>query len=860
MYQHIAPFKWLFLSIALITPLSAAEIVRLTPETWDQAVPGGKEVDAIYGDYVLRNQQLVAVVANTVSGRHANTTVTKVGGGIIDLTTRGQSPEDQSDQLSAFYPNGRDQFSYRQVRVVLSRGEEVSLRVTAVGGMDRPDAHVTYRLSDSSHYLVVESEFVNRSDRQLTVELMDEVRADRSFDKVDDGTTELFWAYDKWFGQAYGILPDRGSIQSSGDARNRLSSLRYLIEGQDRFDLAPGETRKLVRRIFPARHLVAVKAIAKRVRQQPLGTATIQVSEEGGGALPDTDVEIFSGSNSQGYGRTDSKGQMLLELPPGSYQAKVSSLGRGTREVDALVPSSTGEMATMISVVLPKAARVQARIRDQQGGPIPSKVEFHGIDGTPNPELGPHSGTFSVGNLHYSANGQWSQPIPPGRYRVLISHGPEYDAEYRTIEVPPSGEVKLEATLKRVVQSSGWVSADFHSHSSPSGDNTASQLGRVLNILAEHIEFAPCTEHNRLSTYTPHLKRLEAEHLLGTCVGIELSGRPGSLNHQNAFPIVLQPRTQDSGGPVVHTDPAEQIRRLALWDDGAEKLVQVNHPDLGEMFFDRDGDGDPDGGLKGMFQFIDVLEVHPHYVGTYGGTGGDTLSLPPTLSYRGRLTNNRIFNWLQLLNQGHRIPGVVNTDAHYNFHGTGWIRNYIRSTTDDPAQIKAVDIVRASEAGNIVMSNGPFMEVSLESTDSKRSGTRVIPGEELSLPGGKALLKVRIQCANWLDIDRVQILVSGRPDETLNFTRWTHPGYFGAGVVKFDQTIPLRLEEDAHIIVAAVSENSTLGPVVGPVLSQARPAAISNPIFVDVNGGGFKANGDTLGSPLPVKSGARKGG
>ena len=859
MNLNIYQISWLCLSIALISQLSAAEIVRLTPETWEEAAPGGKEVDAIYGDYVLRNQHLVAVVANAVSGRHANTTVTNVGGGIIDLTTRGQASEEQSDQLSAFYPNGRDPFAYRQVTVVQAHGEEVSLKVRAAGGMDRPEVQVTYRLRDSSDFVLVESEFINRSDRQLTVELMDEVRADRSFDKVADGTTDLFWAYDKWFGQAYGILPERGSIESSTDDRNRLSTLRYLIDGEDRFDLAPGEARRLVRRIFPARHLLAVKAISKRVRQQELGAATIRVSEEGGGPVANADIEIFSGSSSQGYGRTDSKGKILLELPSGNYRSKVSSLGRGSREVSFSVPFETGS-AAMLQVVLPKAARVLARIRDEQGGPIPSKVEFHGIDGTLNPELGPDSGTFSVGNLHYSANGEWSQAIPPGRYRVLISHGPEYDAEYRTIEVPASGEVKLEATLERVVQSSGWVSADFHSHSSPSGDNTASQLGRVLNILAEHIEFAPCTEHNRLSTYTPHLKRLEAEHLLGTCVGIELSGRPGTLNHQNAFPIVLKPGTQDNGGPVVHADPAEQIRRLALWDDGAEKLVQVNHPDLGEMFFDHDGDGVPDGGLKGMFQFIDVLEVHPHYVGTYGGTGADTLSLPPTLSYRGKVTNNRIFNWLQLLNQGHRIPGVVNTDAHYNLHGTGWIRNYIRSATDDPSQIKAVDIVRASEAGNIVMTNGPFMEVSLESTDSNQDSTRVIPGEDLSLPGGKALLKVRVQCANWLDIDRVQVLVSGRPDESLNFTRWTHPGYFGRGVVKFDRTIPLQLEEDAHIIVAAVSENSTLGPVVGPVLSRARPAAISNPIFVDVDGNGFKANGDTLDSPLPVRSGARTGG
>ena len=35
--------------------------------------------------------------------------------------------------------------------------------------------------------------------------------------------------------------------------------------------------------------------------------------------------------------------------------------------------------------------------------------------------------------------------------------------------------------------------------------------------------------------------------------------------------------------------------------------------------------------------------------------------------------------------------------------------------------------------------------------------------------------------------------------------------------------------------------------------SSMNPCAYNNPIFVDVDGGGFKASGDTLGFPLPVQ-------
>ena len=73
--------------------------------------------------------------------------------------------------------------------------------------------------------------------------------------------------------------------------------------------------------------------------------------------------------------------------------------------------------------------------------------------------------------------------------------------------------------------------------------------------------------------------------------------------------------------------------------------------------------------------------------------------------------------------------------------------------------------------------------------------------------------------------------------------------------MKFDQEIPLHLEGDTHVIVAAIGERSTLGPVMGPEHAKDRPVAVSNPIFVDVDGGGFKPNGDPLGE-LPVKVGS----
>jgi hypothetical protein len=403
------------------------------------------------------------------------------------------------------------------------------------------------------------------------------------------------------------------------------------------------------------------------------------------------------------------------------------------------------------------------------------------------------------------------------------------------------------------------VSSDFHSHSSPSGDNVTSQTGRVLNLLAEHIEFAPCTEHNRVDSYVPILKRLGAERLIATCSGIELTGNPLPVNHQNAFPLVHKPRTQDGGGPETHADPVLQIERLALWDDNSDKLVQGNHPNLPQILGDRDLNGEPDDGLRKMFGFMDVVEVHPP----------QGIFTPPTQLDMGKGPRNAIFHWMQMLNLGYRIPGVVNTDAHYNFHGSGGLRNYIKSSTDDPAKIETMEMVHESEKGHIVMTNGPFLEVSARAFSRPRdgdvavdrkspsnpglpAGATALPGDDLAAPEGQVELTIRVQCPNWFDINRVQVFLNGRPEKNVNFTRRENPDRFGKEAVRFNATVPVKLTTDTHIIVAAIGEGLTVGSIMGPSWGKQPPTAVANPIFADVDGGGFKANGDRLGVELPL--------
>ncbi len=838
----------------------SVEVAQLTTENVGRFVPEGKEVDAIYGDYVLRNGLITAVIAQPLATRHANMTTKDVAGGLIDLTLR----DAPSDQLTAFYP-GKKSYAYRHAEVAVAKGRAAfqpvdqlpaagaqasvaSITVVAEATAEKPEARTAYVLYSGTDHLLVNTVYTNRGQQPLTITLEDDFRADggkEDMPRTPNGTVDAFWLHDRHWGQAYGIDSKGRKLQVNSDAKT--TQIKYVdAAGEATVKLAPGESTTLVRRIYPGRDVLQVHASHQRQTGASPQKVNLHLHAKGA-PIPEARVEIFRGEASIGLGRTAADGVLQTELLPGDYTLQATRFGQSLSEKPW--PFSVKDGANELDFSLPgdHFGSVHGTITDAAGGPLPCKIEFKPQDPELKLDFGPETGEFAVRNLVYAPLGSFRQDLPAGKYDVVVSHGPEFDILKTTLVVPFDGIAKLEGKLARPVETKGWVSSDFHSHASPSGDNTSSQLGRVLNLVCEHIEFAPCTEHNRVSTYQPHIDRLKIGKYLASVEGMELTGSPLPLNHQNTFPMKYKPFEQDGGGPTTATNLEDQIERLALWDDRSEKLLQVNHPDLGWMFYDKDGDGKPDGGHSRAFPFMDVIEIHPVE---------HALDLAPFVTMRGgRRFHNTVFRWLQLLNQGYRIYGVVNTDAHYNFHGSGYLRNWIQSPTDNPAEINPLDMVHAAEQGRLVMSNGPFLEVWATETGKT---ARVTAGQDLAASSKKVTLHVNAQCPNWLDLDRCFVLVNGRIHPQHNYFREQHPHMFRSGAVKIDQQLELTLERDAHVIVVVGDLGADLSQVYATADGKATPTAFINPIFIDVDGNGFEASKDTLDAPLPVKFEATK--
>ena len=314
----------------------AAEIIRLSERTWDDAAPQGKEVDCIYDDWVLRNDQVVAVIADAIPARNANMTVRNVRGAVIDLTLRGQ----QNDQLSAYYPLNA---LYELVGPVSADGtvqkdapagqqKDATLTFRGPAADKRSTAEVIYSLPDGARWLKITTRVTNTSDAPLELNLADAIRADGEFDFGQVDSLGLFWAYDSFWRQAYGamILDPAWQFVPNATKRGEHPELR-ITSKQAAAPLAPGETRETVRYLIPAANTLDLQALARELRGETQVKAELSTNDPLG-PVEGAEITVKTAAGETiAHGRTGADGRLSARLPAGSYQVVASALGRGEK-------------------------------------------------------------------------------------------------------------------------------------------------------------------------------------------------------------------------------------------------------------------------------------------------------------------------------------------------------------------------------------------------------------------------------------------------------------------------------------------------------------------------------------------------
>lgn len=485
-----------------------------------------------------------------------------------------------------------------------------------------------------------------------------------------------------------------------------------------------------------------------------------------------------------------------------------------------------------IQCTLGESGLVQVTARDESGNNIPARVAILGFDpspyqgGLPHADqldtgdkvsilsdiefqaqqyaymdaffLNPDGNLSNVGHARYAGGN--SLRLEPGSYGIAVMRGPEYSMHYQRITVTSGGRVAVNASLRKVVDTSGYISGDFHIHGINSPDSPFGQKARVSFAMAEGLDLMVASDHDAVTDYGIAINEMGVQSYLSSIPGIEVT--PMAFGHFNVFPVLFNPEdptggafdyTKKSGyvpGPEHHEllSPGEFLTMIDEQSPG-EQVLQVNHimdNTLGNFALSRLITTTKFAGVPPLSTFSDPVEFRLSPNTNSGGNNQAPFPYGTNKLFSDKFTAMEICigespmvpfphvrdtslpTWFNLINLGKRVTATCSSDTHRQIREpVGILRNFIVSATDPRdgqgqfTQLNPQEVARNVNAGKVIVSAGPFVTASL-SAEGRNAGL----GDTLSFSGGgekTVNLQINVQSPDWMDWDTVEVYVNTDP-------------------------------------------------------------------------------------------------
>ena len=443
---------------------------------------------------------------------------------------------------------------------------------------------------------------------------------------------------------------------------------------------------------------------------------------------------------------------------------------------------------------------------DESGQPIPAKLELR--------QQGSLKRRFWGGN-----EGRLIEVVP-GSYELGVTRGYEYSTHTEPLQITVGATTKAMVTLERLIDTTGFLSVDTHLHAAPSADSDVPVPHRLVTVAGEGLEIAVATDHEAISDWSWAIPVAGLEGFVNTIIGQEVTCT--LPEHINIFPVEQWLHIDARGGiPRWYGLDIDQIYEM-LWDRGAQ-VVCLNHP--------RGGGGymtliDYDSATGEPALTDPTLLAWPEDASLWSWNfNAIELMNDPDYIYRNPEKPHKtgLFDdWLGFHNLGHRVTALGSSDTHDEVY-PGRARTYVESTTDDPAQMNPQQLAEAIDQGRATVSAGAFLRVEVD--NEAGPGETVTPGDDV------VDLWIHVEAAPSVDIAWVKVYANCDQIATIAAT---DPDL----VVKLDTKFPVGLKVDSHIVVAAFGLNP-IPAGLGNYDPIGTPRAISNPIFVDIDGNGI---------------------
>lgn len=567
---------------------------------------------------------------------------------------------------------------------------------------------------------------------------------------------------------------------------------------------------------------------------------------------------------------TDATGKARLTLPPGEYRATATKEGHTIGAPSTF--TVTAGQSTAATLAQGAGRTLTVTVKNLADAAVPAKVT---VFCTPSPcpfdkdtwqqhllVDPPGMGAAAVG--YVPVTGQLTLTLPPGEYEAVVSRGPEYSTWPDTWPMRGApvdlrtANASLSAVVDRVVDSPGWVSADLHVHAVASSDSAVRNELRVANFLAEGVDVILSTDHEVITDFAPVVRALNAEHLMATMIGEEVT--TFSHGHFNTFPLKRNPELPN-GGAFDHAggEDGPSLRMPQVFSgikaEHPGAVVQLNHP--------RGGSG-----------VLSQLKVDTATLATHGDPAAFGMAPAPDAtandtklfgdgfdiieSANGTSPSNGILNdWMTFLSRGtvRTASGVSDTHKPYS-DSPGYARTYAKVANDAPMTFQPSQFADAIRAQQAFVTNGPYLQVTARKLDGamQPTGPTVGIGGTVSVAANDAIeLTVDVQGPEWMLIDRIEVFshttgreaVNGETNSTWPDSRAVERKLLPAMLpveavpggplrrMHVAEKLVVRPARDTWYVVMVRGSARSMRPLHGNV-----PIAYSNAILVDADGSG----------------------
>jgi hypothetical protein len=526
---------------------------------------------------------------------------------------------------------------------------------------------------------------------------------------------------------------------------------------------------------------------------------------------------------------TDAAGCYEGKVPVGSHAVAAAREGtpyEGGGSLPALHPVVVTSGAELVQdIALPATGRLRVEVQDpNRPGPdpaLPARITVVGFDPSPEPVITfnflgffvDDGGTFNdvtkdplpfgLPAVKYTgADGIVEFDLEPGDYQVFVSRGTEYSRYDEPVQILAGVTSMVSAELTRVLDTTGFISSDYHVHSIDSPDSRISLKNRVEQFAGEGVENFIATDHDARTDPNPVILAAGLAPWLKGTTGEEIT--TFDTGHYNGYPLGIDPErpsrgSTDWGRPEL---PGEDFPSLGAYilspaevhaevlnqvDSSGSPLntsnavvVQINH--IGSHF----GPLQIDTSQEPPQSFLDATEAAGFRLDP---TVPNFFHLFPALelwngSTRGAQDEflvERIGVWMNLLNQGLRTTFIADTDTHTFLNlRTAGARTWTASPSDDPGAIDPDDVGEGVLAGRATGGQGIYVLSRLEEADDATNQASLAWGGSTTLAtagDGAVKLVIDVQAPIWAPFDTVEIFANAE----------TFPVGFSDGVpVAFD--------------------------------------------------------------------------